>query len=171
MNNTASYLPLLSTLLGGLLAISGGIASGLLIQKYSMRRENDKLLREKCEEIYKMILLLDHQTKFFFNAMMDKNIDSKPPEEVNLIQYEYKQLEMLGNLYFPAANTELNEYVKAREQLFLKYMHCIFNKSKIDDVITDEFISEIKKLDNNYDQKALNLKQKLQSEFPLCIRF
>ena len=170
MNNTASYLPLLSTLLGGLLAISGGIVSGILIQKYSTKRESDKLLREKCEEIYKMILLLDHQTKFFFNAMMDKDIDSNPPQEVNLRQYEYKQLEMLVNLYFPAANTELNEYVKARERLFIKYMHCMFNKNKIDDVITEEFISEIKELDNNYDKESLNLKQKLQSEFPLCKR-
>ena len=162
-----NYLPLFSTLLGGLLAISGGVASSILIQRYSKKRDRDKLVREKGEELYKMILKLDHYTHFIGNIMQENELDRTAPEEVKLSQYEYKQVEMLVGLYFPSVTKTAQEYTSIRKKHMLSYMRCVFNRAEGNDIIDDDFIKEVKEIREKYDVKSETLKQEIKKYFPL----
>lgn len=170
MENTSNYLPLFTTLLGGLLAIGGGVVSALLIQRQTAKRENAKIVVEKCEEIFKIIIKTDHYTQFTHNAICDNDFDGDPPEEVNLTQHKWKELEMLTSLYLPNALEVTKEYIKARENHMLKYMHCIYKRSVGENPINENFIENIEIIHKEYKTASCNLKNAIINYFPIKLR-
>jgi hypothetical protein len=47
-----AYLPLIQTIVGGLLAVTGGFIANILLQKKNLARESRDLRRQKLEELY-----------------------------------------------------------------------------------------------------------------------
>jgi len=98
MNDIKDLLPLLSTLVGGILVVIGGITSSFLIQRQTSSRERKMILIQKAEELYVMILKLDHFTQCISNKIRN-SLEGDAPDDVSLSQYEYKQLVMLVGLF------------------------------------------------------------------------
>lgn len=145
--------PLISTITGGMLAILGGVVSAILIQKYISGRENRKILIKKSEEVYKMVLKLDHFTHCTGNIVMYDSMKGKAPDDVSLSQYEYQQIKMLVGLYFPTLKEVANQYVAKREEhllLFMKYLRAFVKEEKLPTTEEIEAMSVIQKdYDNN----------------------
>ena len=130
MDQLKDYIPLLSTLIGGLLAISGGVVSSLLIQRYVNERENKKIQADKAEELYKMILKLDHLAHCMNNMALYDNLKGEPPEEVKLSQYEYNQIDMIIGLYFSQLSEAAKNYTSKRNKHLVSFMRFMLKHSK-----------------------------------------
>ena len=104
MEYIKDFIPIFSTILGGILALAGGVVTITLIQKSTSERESKKIRRKKAEDTYKLILKLDHYTHCLSNIVTSGSMKGGAPEDVKLNQYQAYQFEMLIGFYFPSLN-------------------------------------------------------------------
>jgi len=106
---------LLSVLLGGLLAISGGVIGQIITHRLTKSRESETLRRRKGEEFVKA--LFDHMSwieeKRTTMVMNLKSHDSPPPLD---------QARMIQRLYFPELASELSAVAVAYLPM-LEFLH------------------------------------------------
>jgi len=160
MNDIKDLLPLLSTLVGGILVVIGGITSSFLIQRQTSSRERKKILIQKAEELYVMILKLDHFTQCISNKIRN-SLEGDAPDDVSLSQYEYKQLVMLVGLYFPDLIDDANKYIEIRREHMLIYAGCLNAASEENKMPTEEEILKISEVQNDYNTISDSLKKSL----------
>lgn len=119
------YFPLLPTLMGGLLAILGGFLTNMAVQSSIKNREIRQIKNQKAEELYKLILKVDHYCACLANGLTTSSIHTNAPEEVKLGQYQYLHIEMLVELYFPKAQDVSKLYLNVRSEVVLHVMTCL----------------------------------------------
>lgn len=108
----ASAVPVL---LGGLLAIAGGLGSQLVIHWLTESRERTKLRRERLEGLVKALYAHEQWVTDKKNKMIFRNEDHDDPAPIN-------DLRMIQALHFP----ELAQEVNAVQQPYvpmLKFIH------------------------------------------------
>jgi hypothetical protein len=103
---------LIFVVVGGLLATLGGAIGQYLTHYFSSQREREKLLREKAEELVKVVCR--HQRwmgeKYKTNTLNDPNFtESDPADEAHAI----------CRVYFPSLEQERRQFALATAQLRL----------------------------------------------------
>lgn len=116
--------PLFSTLLGGVLTITGGVLAIYYSHRTSSQSETKKFLREKIEEIYDLneertsivhSYLLNH-FRYINNDNYDKAIDRlKTLETYNRLM---GKIVLIVDLYFPSIKSSLIESNQKSEKHF-----------------------------------------------------
>lgn len=112
----ASAVPVL---LGGLLAIAGGLGSQLVIHWLSGSRERTKLRRERIEALVKALYAHEQWVTDKKNKMIFRNEDHDDPAPLN-------DLRMIQALHFP----ELAQEVNAVQQAYIPMLKFI-NEQRI----------------------------------------
>lgn len=115
-NQIASAVPVL---LGGLLAIAGGLGSQLVIHWLSGSRERTKLRRERIEALVKALYTHEQWVTDKKNKMIFRNEDHDDPAPMN-------ELRMIQALHFP----ELTQEVNAVQQAYVPMLKFI-NEQRI----------------------------------------
>ena len=118
-------------LVGGLLAVAGGVGSQFLVHSLTDRRERFKLRRERIEALVKAVYdhgrwIEEKQTKMVF-----RNEDHDPPNPLDVAR-------MLQALHFP----ELQQELLAIQQTHLPLLQFI-NKQRVEHMKSKEaFIAQ-----------------------------
>jgi hypothetical protein len=97
-------------LLGGVLAITGGVVGQIIAHQYSRHRDRERTIREKAETAisitYEARDWIDEKRSFLW--AMDKDHDSANPTN---------KVSMLVELYFPECTAQLLEVLKTASPL------------------------------------------------------
>jgi hypothetical protein len=140
------YIPLLATIIGGLLATAGGYISNHFLNKKSIRRESREVKRGKLEEVYELTIRYeDWATKSFLEIIID-NIEA-PAKPIN-------EIIMVINLYFPELKGQMQEFMEADDK-FKRHLSNFWNAR-------GEYFGEV-----NPDWDGANETKKIQEEYIL----
>lgn len=108
----ANSLPII---IGGTLAIVGGISGQVVVHLLSSRRERNKLLGSKLEAIVKVLYAHSQWLSDKYNTLVFRNEDHDAPSHLD-------EARMIQSLYFPELKAEILAIMAAQQPL-IKFIH------------------------------------------------
>lgn len=128
------WIPVISTLLGGVLVLLGSLATAWFNKSTERRLAKEARERERLEEVYTTLVAIrsvyidmHHQAsiKILFNSSAapkekESNDERMPP---------IVRLQMLVNLYFPALRPSFSEFEVAKNDFGVKYAELMVERS------------------------------------------
>jgi hypothetical protein len=108
--------------IGGLLAVVGGVAGHVLVHRLNAKREGDKLRRERLESLVKALYAHDGWLVAKYMAMVVR-------KETHDVASPLDEVRMLQTLHFP----QLAGEVAAVEQAQLVVFQCILQEARLKD--------------------------------------
>src|SRR4051812_20979246 len=112
--NSASWVPLLSTFLGGLLAILGGTIASTHQAKLANSVEQERVVREKLEQTYLLLLQSeDWALAEVWDVERTRDLPATVPNADKRHRDPTPEALMLIRLYSPELKKQANELEKA----------------------------------------------------------
>ena len=154
-----TILPLISTIVGGLIAIAGVFIANLISQKFTRSNDRKNLIREKLEEAYRLTIQLDQwfQTKMemVIRCSEDKNAQIDNPID---------QIIMLLKCYSPEDTEIADKLAKS----ILRFKRACFNH--FDMVFTDGNKEKTFLVASQLNESSRKLNMELQNNIEKIIR-
>ena len=97
----------LPVILGGALAIFGGVIGQIITHRFTEKRERDALLRNRIELLVKSLYAHSQWLEDHFNSSLIRNEDHDAPSPL-------AEARMLQKLYFPSLGKELHAVMSAQ---------------------------------------------------------
>ncbi|MBK6958699.1 MAG: hypothetical protein IPH22_10450 [Nitrosomonas sp.] len=112
---TVQFANVLPVIIGGVLAIAGGLASQIAIHRLSDSRDRKKVRRERLESLVKALYAHEQWVTGKQNKLIFKNEDHDEPAPLN-------EIRMLQALHFPELSKEVLDVQEAFSPM-LEFIH------------------------------------------------
>jgi hypothetical protein len=112
---------LLSTMLGGVLTIAGGLAVSYVTHQQASKDEKRKELRDAIEKIFEQTWIIDTA---FRNSVNHQDYLEELDRNLKLIIQSMQEIRTLVSLYVPGMKKETEKYLKTLSPMFIMdYIH------------------------------------------------
>ncbi len=109
---TSEIAKAIPVIIGGLLAMFGGLGSQVLVHRYTHLREQTKFRREKLEGLIKAV----HAHRYWITSKLDREVYKKEDFDT---PSPLPEAEMLQTLYFPELAQEMANLIRAQTPILL----------------------------------------------------
>ncbi|WP_201361875.1 hypothetical protein [Dictyobacter formicarum] len=143
---------IITTLLGGMLAIVGGFCATLFAQYMSEIIERKKIKRNKAQELYVMITETENNfisSLYVMHAYIDKGMNLEKAIEVgvngtNNIYSSANKISSISNIYIEELSEEAETYADMVKKSYIGVLDKILKKESVENIyleMTDAFTS------------------------------